>query len=44
MPILASLNAKNRSKSPFSIGELFSIIGEFTVPHVAHIDGQIGSM
>jgi hypothetical protein len=25
MPILASLNAKNRSKSPFSI------IGEFTV-------------
>jgi hypothetical protein len=31
MPILASLNAKNRSKSPFSIGVLFSIIGEFTV-------------
>ena len=31
MPILASLNAKNRSKSPFSIGELFSIISEFTV-------------
>ena len=31
MPILASLNAKNRSKSPFSIGMLFSIISEFTV-------------
>ena len=31
MPILASLNAKIRSKSPFSIGELFSIISEFTV-------------
>ena len=31
MPILASLNATIRSKSPFSIGELFSIISEFTV-------------
>ena len=31
MPILASLNAKNRPKSPFSIGMLFSIISEFTV-------------
>ena len=31
MPILASLNAKNRSKSPFSIGMLFSIISAFTV-------------
>ena len=31
MPILASLNAKNRPKSPFSIGVLFSIISEFTV-------------
>ena len=30
MPILASLNAKNRSKSPFSIGMLFSIISDFT--------------
>jgi hypothetical protein len=31
MPILASLNAKNRSKSPFSIGVPFSIISDFTV-------------
>ena len=31
MPILASLNAKNRSKSPFSIGMLFSIISDLTV-------------
>ena len=30
MPILASLNAKNRPKSPFSIGVLFSIISDFT--------------
>ena len=39
MPILASLNAKNRSKSPFSIGMLFSIISDLTdVGHlrVAH--------
>jgi hypothetical protein len=33
MPILASLNAKNRPKSPFSIGVLFSIISEFTVQY-----------
>ena len=31
MPILASLNAKNRSKSPFSIGLVFSIVSESTV-------------
>jgi hypothetical protein len=31
MPILARLNAKNRPKSPFSIGVTFSIISEFTV-------------
>ena len=31
MPILASLNAKNRSKSPFSIGLVFAIISESTV-------------
>ena len=35
MPILASINAKNRPKSPFSIGVLFSIISEFTV-HVLY--------
>jgi hypothetical protein len=37
MPILASLNAKNRSKSPFSIGELFSIISEFTVAALSSV-------
>ena len=31
MPILASLNAKNRSKSPFSIGLVFSIVSASTV-------------
>eukprot|EP01046_Picozoa_sp_COSAG06_P000540 COSAG06_NODE_15_length_35009_cov_18.895417_16_plen_242_part_00 len=36
MPVLASLNAKNRSKSPFSIGESFSIICEFTVDRSIH--------
>ena len=34
MPILASLNAKNRSKSPFSIGLVFSIVSESTVYHI----------
>ena len=38
MPILASLNAKNRSKSPFSIGMLFSIISDFTVQVTLIID------
>ena len=40
MPILASLNAKNRSKSPFSIGELFSIISEFTVLNIGNRSTQ----
>ena len=44
MPILASLNAKNRSKSPFSIGELFSIIGEFTVQVTLIIDQTIDTI
>ena len=42
MPVLASLNAKNRSKSPFSIGELFSIISEFTVDHALDLFGVRG--
>jgi hypothetical protein len=40
-PVLAGLNAQNRSKSPFSIGALFSIIGEFTVRFT--IPGRITS-
>ena len=31
MPILACLKSKNRSKSPFSIGLVFSIVSESTV-------------
>ena len=36
MPILASLNAKNRSKSPFSIGLVFSIVSDFTFSKITH--------
>jgi hypothetical protein len=41
MPILASLNAKNRPKSPFSIGALFSIISDFTVEFVLYKSSRI---